>query len=174
MDPKNSKKETPETNDVKTIQHANRYVFIGIILTIFNYGLYTMISNFIIKNNDFLWLSGFIASFFTTILAYILHSKITWKERILSKTSIYRFFIWNILLTVIIIPGFTQLFSLITPLYEFVFNINTNLHLPFTYEFIQSTGAFILTAIVTTILNFFFYDKFVFRKFSTTRIKQIT
>ena len=34
----------------------------------------------------------------------------------------------------------------------------------FSYDFIQSTGAFILTTIVTMIMNFLLYDKFVFGK----------
>lgn len=148
----------------KAPHHATRYLIIGICLTLFNYGLYTIIANLIINNNSLLWLSSFIATFFTTILGYILHSKITWKERKITKTAIYKFFIWNAISTFVINPGFTQLFSLITPLYEFTHNICQNLHLNFSYEFIQSTGAFILTGVVTMIMNFLFYDRFVFGK----------
>lgn len=171
--PKETKTQSKETEaqskdielkDVKTGKHASRYLFIGIALAIFNYGLYALIANLIINNNDLLWLSSFIASAFTTILAYILHSKITWKERNPGKTGIYKFLIWNLLLTVAINPGFTQLFSLFTPLYELAFNIFQAMHIPFSYEFVQSTGAFVLTAIVTMILNFLFYDRFVFEK----------
>ena len=159
--PENTKKNP---QDVKTSKHAGRYLIIGTSLAIFNFGFYTILANLIIKNNDFLWLSTFISTLVTTILAYILHSKITWKERPITKSAKYKFFIWNILLAVAIGPLLTQLFSLITPLYQFAFNISQAINLPFTYEFILSTGAFVLTAIVTTILNFFFYDKFVFGK----------
>lgn len=159
---KESKK--PQLKDVKTSKHATRYVIIGIIVTLFNYILYTLLTNIIINNNDLIWLSAFIATGITTLVAYILHSKITWKERAVTKTAIYKFFIWNIILTVLINPLFTQLFSLIAPLYEFAFNIFQNLHIPFTYEFTLTTGAFALTSIVNMILNFFFYDKFVFGK----------
>jgi hypothetical protein len=38
------------------------------------------------------------------------------------------------------------------------------MHLPFDYDFVHSTGAFVLTSIVTMILNFLFYDKIVFGK----------
>ena len=171
--PKETKTQSKETeaqskdielNDIKTGKHASRYLFIGIALAIFNYGLYALIANLIINNNDLLWLSSFIASAFTTILAYILHSKITWKERNPGKTGIYKFLIWNLLLTIAINPGFTQLFSLFTPLYELAFNLFQTIHIPFSYEFVQSTGAFVLTAIVTMILNFLFYDRFVFGK----------
>lgn len=163
---KNEEPESTETlkKDVKTSKHASRYLIIGIILAIFNYGLYTIIANLIINNNDLLWLSSFIASAFTTILAYILHSKITWKERNPGKTGIYKFLIWNLILTIAINPGLTQLFSLFTPLYTFGFKLLQALNIPFSYEFVQSTGAFVLTAIVTMILNFLFYDRFVFGK----------
>ncbi len=170
QEPKIEEKKTtgssklPKSNDVKTSRRATRYLFVGISLTVFNYVLYTILANLIINNNDYLWLSTFISTVFTTILAYILHSKITWKERRVTKHSIIRFFIWNAILAIAIGPWLTQLFSFITPLYDLAFNISTTLNLPFTYEFIQSTGAFVLTSIVTMILNYLFYDRFVFGK----------
>jgi len=157
-----SSEETNQTSETKTFVHANRYLIIGIILSIFNYAFYTILANVIIKNNDLLWLSTLISTVATTILAYLLHSKITWKERDPGKTGIIKFFIWNFITAIIINPSLTQLFSLITPLYEIAFNISNSINLPFSYDFIQSTGAFILTAIITMILNFLFYDKFVF------------
>lgn len=150
--------------DVKTSQHALRYLFVGIGITLFNYVLFVIIANLIIKNNDFLWLSNLIATSITVIVAYIAHSKITWKERNVTKSSIIRFFIWNAMLAIIISPALTQFFSIFTPLYEFVFNITTAMRLPFSYEFILTTGTFILTSGVIMILNFFFYDRFVFGK----------
>ena len=150
--------------DVKTSKHATRYLFVGIGITVFNYGLYSILANLIINNNDLIWLSMFVATAITTIVAYIAHSKITWKERHVTKHSIIRFFIWNAILTFLINPGLTQLFSLFTPLYDFAYSIITALHLPFSYEFTLTTGAFVLTAIITMILNFLFYDRFVFGK----------
>ena len=152
------------SSNVKTSKHAVRYFFVGVGVTLFYYVVYAILSNLIIKNNDFLWLSAFIATAIATIVAYFAHSKITWKERHVTKHSIIRFFIWNAILAIAINPGFTQLFSLLTPLYEFAFNIFQALHVPFSYEFTLTTGAFVLTAIVTMILNFLFYDKFVFGK----------
>lgn len=168
--PEKSTKNIPE--DVTASKHATRYLIIGIILTLFNYGLYAILSNLIIKNNDLIWLSTFIATGATTILAYILHSRITWKERPISKTAIYKFFIWNIILTVAVGPILTQLFSFITPLYEFAFNIFQAIHIPFSYDFTLTTGAFVLTTIVVTIMNYFLYDKFVFGKSARHRSSQ--
>ena len=169
---KSAKTNFPEDKkDVKTSKHALRYLIVGILVTAFNYTLFAILSNLIIKNNDLIWLSNFIATAVTTIVAYIAHSKITWKERTVTKHSIIRFFIWNAMLAIAIAPGFTQLFSLFTPLYEFAYNITSALHLPFTYEFILTTGAFVLNSIVIMILNFLFYDKFVFGKKKVTHEK---
>ena len=159
------------TKDVKTSKHAIRYLVIGTTLALFNYVFYAILANLIINDNNLIWLSTFIATAATTILAYILHSKITWKERPISKTSIYKFFIWNIILTIAVGPILTQLFSFITPLYNFAFSIFQNLNIPFSYDFVLTTGAFILTTIVVTILNFFFYDKFVFGQPSKSKSK---
>lgn len=156
-------KETTPVKDVKTSKHASRYLIIGIILTVFNFGLYTLLAR-IINNNDLLWLSTLISTLITTVLAYILHSRVTWKERSPGKLGIYKFFIWNLIAAIAVGPFLTWVFSLITPVYEFAFNISNAIHLPFDYDFIQSTGAFGFTTVITMILNFLFYDKFIFGK----------
>lgn len=160
----NQAPEEPTQKDIKTSKRTARYLIVGIAITLFNYGLYAILANLIINNNDLLWLSNLIATTVTTIVAYIAHSKITWKERRVTKHSIVRFFIWNALLAIAIGPSLVQLFSLLTPLYEFAYNIFQTLHIPFSYEFTLTTGAFVLTSIVTMTLNFLFYDRFVFGK----------
>ena len=159
-----SAKSATQKADVKTSRRTIRYFFVGVGITLFNYVVYALFSNVIIQNNDLLWLSSLLATAITTVVAYILHSKITWRERKVTKVAIYKFFIWNAFLTFAISPALTQLFSLVTPLYEFAFNISTAIHLPFTYEFVLTTGAFVLTSAVIMVLNFLFYDKFVFGK----------
>lgn len=156
---------------IKTKSPTSRYLVVGILLALFNYGLYSFIANFIIKDNNFLWASTLIATFITTIVAYISHSKITWKERNITKTAIYKFFIWNFTIAFAVGPWITQLFSLITPIYDFAFNISQNLQLSFSYDFIQSTGAFCFTSAVTMLMNFLFYDKFVFGKNKSDQTK---
>ena len=166
---KSDKTTQPNTQqDVKTSKHAFRYLIVGIMVTGFNSVLFSILSNLVIKNNDLIWLSNFIATAITTIVAYFAHSRITWKERTVTKHSVIRFFIWNAMLAVAIAPGFTQLFSLFTPLYELAYNITSTIHLPFSYEFVLTTGAFVLNSIVIMILNFLFYDKFVFGKKNPT------
>ena len=168
METKKTKTTENPKKDVKTSKHASRYFIIGLSLALFNYVFFMIIANLIIKNTDLYWLSSFIATAFTAILAYILHSKITWKERDPGKTGIYKFIIWNIIITVVISPASTQIFSYMTFLYNFAFNITNAMRIPFSYDFIQSTGAFVLANIVIMIINFLFYDRFIFGKTKET------
>lgn len=154
----------PVQTDAKTSQHVIRFTIIGIVLTLFNFILYSILANLIFKNDSLLWLASLIGTLTSTILAYILHSRITWKERPISKTAVYKFFTWNLILAFIFYPILTQLFSLLTPLYEFVYNIFQNMHIPFSYDFVLSTGSFVLASIITMMMNFLFYDQFVFGK----------
>lgn len=144
-------------------KRVGKYFIIGLTITAFNFVLYTIIARYIINNNDYLWLSTLISTLITTIVAYLLHSRITWKEKSPGRSGIYRFFIWNIFAALATGPFFTWLFSLITPLYEFAFSISTAIHLPFDYDFVESTGVFVLVGIVNMIINFLFYDRLVFQ-----------
>jgi len=155
---------TEEKKSSKKSTLATKYLIIGIFLTLFNYALYTLIARLIIKNDNLLWLSTLISTFITTFVAYALHSRITWKERNPGKLGIIKFLLWNFSVALAIGPFLTWLFGLITPLYDLAFNISTAMHLPFDYSFVHSTGAFVLTSIITMILNFLFYDKIVFGK----------
>lgn len=161
---KSIEKNKNHQNNTKANRRVSIFTIIGIILTIVNFIIYTFLANIIFQNNNFLWLSTLISTTISTFLAYFLHSKITWKERKITKSAKYKFFIWNFLTAVIINPFFTQLFSLFSPLYKFAFNIFSTANMQFSYEFIQSTGAFALTACVTMVLNYLFYDRFVFDK----------
>ena len=150
-------------SEPSTAKRTGKYVIVGTTLTLFNFGLYTLIAR-LIDDNNYLWISTLISTTITTILAYILHSKITWKERNPGRSGIYKFFIWNALCAIAIGPFFTWAFTFITPLYEFAYNISTAIHLPFDYDFVQSTGVFVLVSILTMILNYLFYDRLVFGK----------
>ena len=145
-------------------KRIGKFTIIGIILTLFNFGIYTFFARVIFNNNDLLWVISIISYALATVLAYILHSKITWKERPVTKHGIFMFFVWNGVTAIAISPFFTWLFSLIKPLYEFIFKISTFLHLPFDYNFIESTTIFCLVGAITMILNYLFYDKLVFGK----------
>ncbi len=147
---------------VKTSTRIGKFAIIGAVLALFNFLIYTFLARVVFKSNDLLWVDSIISYALATILAYFLHSKITWKERPVSKLGIIMFFLWNGITAFLISPFFTWLFSLMTPIYEFAFNISSAIHLPFDYNFVESTGVFCFTTCVTMILNYLFYDKLVF------------
>ena len=160
-----------KTSTKDTAKRASKYVVIGIILTAFNFIIYTLLARTIFVNNELLWLDTMISYILATFLAYALHSKITWKERNPGKIGIIKFFAWNLITALLISPFLTWFFGLLTPFYEFVYNISTNLNLPFDYAFIESTGIFGFTTIITMTLNYLFYDKLVFGTNNETRTK---
>lgn len=148
---------------MKTSNRVSKYTVIGIILTLFNFIIYTLLARFLIKNNDFLWIAAAIGYICATVLAYFLHSQITWKERKPSRLGIANFFAWNFITALIISPFFTWLFKFITPFYSFIYQISTHIHLPFDYDFIESTTIFVIVGLITMVLNYLFYDNLVFR-----------
>lgn len=155
-------KEAKKSGSTKASTRVGKYIVIGVALSAFNFIVYTLLAQLFFKNNDWLWLDSTIACAATAILAYILHSKITWKERPVSKRGIIMFFLWNGLLAFVICPFFTWVFGFIKPLYSFVFDVLSAIHLPIDYPLVESTVIFILTTIVVLILNYMFYDKLVF------------
>ena len=163
--------DTQSTKSSGSNNHALRYLIVGTCITVFNYILYTILSNLIITDTSLLWLCSLISTTISTFVAFACHTKITWKDRNITKTSIYKFFIWNLALSFIFSPLLTQFFSLLTPLYDFAFGISEALHLPFTHEFVLTTGTFILTSAVIMFINFLFYDNFVFGGGKTKRQK---
>lgn len=148
---------------MKKQKRAFKYIGVGLFLTLLNFCIYSLLSKFVF-NNDLLWLSTLISSTICVIVAYFLHKGITWKERDPGKVGIIKFFIWNGFEALLLNPFLTWFFCLFKWLYEFGFNICQSIGLPFDYDFIESTGAFVLMTIVTMILNYIFYDKIVFGK----------
>lgn len=145
-----------------TTKRVGKFTIIGIVLSIFNFLVYTFLARIIFSGNELLWLDSMISYALATILAYLLHSKITWKERYPGQSGIIKFFLWNFITALLVSPFFTWLFGFLTPLYQGIHQLSTNLSLPFDYNFIESTGIFCLTTAVTMVLNYLFYDKLVF------------
>ena len=146
----------------KTSARAGIFAVVGIVLTIINFVIYTILARTIFNSEELLWIDLMISTLITTFIAYFSHSRITWKEHRPTRLGVINFFAWNFLIAIVVSPLLTELFRLLTPVYEFAFNISSSIDLPFDYEFIESTGIFGFAAVITMILNFLFYDKLVF------------
>lgn len=153
-----------ETTAQKTTVRVGKFAIIGIIIALFNFIIYTFLARVVFNSNELLWLDSIISYALATLLAYLLHSKITWQERKVTKYNILMFFVWNGITAVAISPFCTWLFGKITPLYEFAYSISSAIHLPFDYNFIESTAIFVFVNAITMVLNYLFYDQIVFPK----------
>jgi len=144
-------------------QKLIRFFFVGVTLTLFDYVIYTVIVMIFFRGNtDRTDIASLIAGFLATFLAYTLHSRITWKDRNAGKIEAAKFFAWNIALALVVRPILTWIFRGLDPLYEFALMICHWIHLPFSFEFVKSTGIFVLMTLIVMVLNFLVYEKLVF------------
>lgn len=134
-----------------------RFILVGTGITLFDYIVCMLFSQIVP-----LGVASVFAGILATVVAYFAHSNITWKQRKVSTSSIIKFFVWNAITMLAIRPFTIWVFGFLTGLYQFAFMICEFLHIPFSYEFVESTGIYVLAAIITMTLNYLFYDKFVF------------
>ena len=142
-----------------------KFVGVGIACTIVDYSIYSlMVMLFFGGDTSQAWLATIVSGVVATFAAYELHSHITWKTSDPGKYGIIKFFAWNALLVAAIRPALTFILGLLEGFYQFVFMISDGIHLPFSYEFVESTSLFVLMTAITMILNFLFYNRIVFGK----------
>lgn len=140
-----------------------KFLGVGLTITVIEYIIYTLLMMVVFGGNvEMAPVATMISGTIATIVAFIMHSKITWRERNPGKYGIIKFFAWNILLVALIRPGLAAFFELLTGLYQFAFMIVEGIHLPFSYDFVESTGIYVLMTAVTMTLNFICYEKVVF------------
>lgn len=144
------------------IKKFGGFFVLGVLTTGIELIFYT-ISARIINNNDLLWISALIGGIIGTIFAYILNSRLIWKNSKTTKREITIFFIYNIGKTFTLKTFFTWVFGFLKPVYEFAFSISSSVGLPFDYEFVESTGVFAFTALVCMMITYLTYDKIVFK-----------
>ena len=144
-----------------TAKTAGKYLLFGVIHTLIDYGIYTAIS-MTLFSGDLLWITSLISGVISIFIGYYLHSMFTWKDREVGKKQLVRFFIWTAVMNVAVRPLLTMFFGLFGFLYEFAFDICQSIGLDFSYEFVETTGNYVLMMIVVMTVNFLVYDRFVF------------
>lgn len=146
----------------KGIGKFGSFFVFGVITTLIELVFYTITAR-IINNNDFLWISALVGGLIGTFFAFILNSKLIWKNSKITKREVTIFFVYNIGKTFTLKTFFTWIFGFLKPVYEFAFSISSSIGLPFDYEFVESTGIFAFTALVCMMITYFTYDKIVFK-----------
>ncbi len=146
-----------------TKQKAGRFLVVGTSITIFDYLVYELlVMIFFGGNAEKAAIASVISGTIATLVAFVAHSRITWKTRDVGKTEIIRFFVWNIITMWILRPILAAGTGLLDPLYGLAQGIFNLVKIPFSFEFVKSTGIFVLTTAVIMLLNYLVYDNFVF------------
>ncbi len=143
-------------------KQKGKYLIFGVLNTVINYGMYEALALLVFKEEGQLWIATLISGAISIFVGYFLHSKFTWKDREVGKKQLGKFFIWNVLLNVAVRPLLTTFFGLFGFLYKFAFDICQGIGFGFSYEFVETTGNYVLMTAVTMVINFLVYDKFVF------------
>lgn len=136
-----------------------KFVGVGFLCTIVDFLVYSlMVMVAFSGDTEKVGIAAMVSGLVATVVAYMLHSRITWKTRDPGKWGVVKFFLWNAFAVLFLRPILTWIFGLLTGLYEFAQMI-----LPFfSYEFVESTGIYVLMTAVVMVLNFIFYEKIVF------------
>ena len=166
VDRVNNSKPANKADGKKTfIEKIFKFVGVGLTCTIIDYSIYSLSVMVLFGGNvDMAWLATVISGTISTFAAYELHSHITWKQSDPGKYGIIKFFAWNAAQVVVIRPVLTFIMGLLTGFYEFAFMISDGIGLPFEYEFVESTGIFVLMTAVTMVINFLVYNRLIFGK----------
>lgn len=160
--------------DHRKAKQAGKYFVFGVLNTVINYGMYEALALLVFKEEGQLWIATFISGAISIFVGYFLHSKFTWKDREVGKKQLGKFFIWNVVMNVGVRPLLTLFFGLFGFLYQFAFNICQGIGLPFSYEFVETTGNYVLMTAVVMVINFLVYDKFVFGDKKVKKVSEKT
>ena len=140
----------------------SKFFGLGIITTLIEYVFFTLVAR--LMSNDFLWLATLIGGIAGVIASFILNTKFVWTDKKSGKQEIIEVFGYGMIKTFLLKEGFTFLFKLLTPVYQFAYTISSAIKLPFDYAFIESTGVFCFTALATMMITYFVYNKLIFTK----------
>lgn len=141
-----------------------RYLISGISASVTNFVIYEVLVIVVFHDVSLAWLATGIASLCATVVAFILHSRLTWRDRDPGKYGPLKFLLWNIFMSVAVGPLLAFGFEKLTGLYEWAYGICQWLHLPFSYDLVVSLGIYGLSAVVTMTMNFFIYERIIFRE----------
>ena len=150
------------------MKQKGRYLIFGVLNTAINYGMYEALALLVFTAENQLWIATLISGAVSIFVGYFLHSKFTWKDREVGKKELGKFFIGNVIMNIAVRPALTWFFGLFGFLYKFAFDICQAIGIGFSYEFVESTGNYVLMTAVVMVINFLVYDKFVFGKTKTS------
>jgi putative flippase GtrA len=145
---------------MKTHKRVGIFALVGVANTIFDYILFMIFANFL--SNE---IASICSATFAMVVSFFLHKKFTWGDRETSRASIAQFLIvtafvmWGV--RTVVIWGLTAASTgFMEPLYQFAHWVLRFL----SYDFVVKTGIFGIATLVTLTLNYFLYNKIIFRR----------
>lgn len=138
------------------------FLAVGIFNTLADYLFYTFLTQVILTSPSSLALAGVISGTVALAVAFTTHSFITWRGRHITGKTLIKFVLFTGAGMWILRPLLLVLFVNLGWLYTWAYSVSQTIGLPFSYEFIAKSGAFIFMAIVLLIYNYLTYDRFVF------------
>ena len=152
----------PSNIPVKKSRRPIIFIAVGIFNTLADFLVFTLITQTILKQN--IALAGFLSGTIALLMAYVTHSKVTWRERSMSRISIIKFFAVTGFGMWAIRPILLLIFSRMVMVFDFSHKILSSFGLPLSYSFIANSISFCLMVFVVLIYNYLSYDRFVFNE----------
>lgn len=138
------------------------FLAVGIFNTLTDYLFYTFLTQVVLTNPNSLALAGIISGTVALIVAFTTHSLITWRGRNITSRTLIKFILVTGAGMWILRPVLLVLFFNLTWLYDWIRSLTQLVGLPFNYEFIAHSGAFVFMAVILLIYNYLTYDRFVY------------
>lgn len=164
--PKTAEIELEVIAETGLVKKLMRFAGVGIVAAVVDFLSYQFALNMLFRDN--LTLSAVFSGVIATFAAYVMHNNITWRERLPGKYGVAKFFIWNAIAVFILRPPLTWAFEQLTWLYDFGYML---LGWVFSYEFIMSTGVYVLMTLVIMVLNYLVYERLVFTEHNSVERK---
>lgn len=136
------------------------FLAVGIGNTLFDFGIYSVLALTVFQNS--IAAAGLVSGTLSLVVAFIAHKLITWRGRQLDKSTPLKFLVFTGFGMWVLRPILLALFVMLPWIYGFAHGISTALRLPFSYDFVVSTGAFGFMIIIVLMYNYFVYDRYVF------------
>ena len=143
------------------------FIGVGIMNTALDFCFYTFLMLVVFKS-EHVFLAGILSGTFALACAFTTHSLITWHGSKKSHKTLLKFILFTGFGMWVLRPLLLSIFSNFSGLYNWVYEISNNIGLPFSYEFIASTGAFGFMVIIVLTYNYLTYDRFVFNERGST------
>lgn len=139
------------------------YLGVGIGNTVLDFLTYTLLTTLFFTNGKHIAIAGVISGTFALIYAFLSHSFITWRGSHIGHKTVMKFVIFTGFGMWVIRPLLLATFIHLTGLYNFAYKISHDIGLPFSHNFVNNTGAFLLMVVIVLLYNYYVYSHFVFK-----------